>query len=176
MVSIYTNLVLALQLWTISSIYVQAQLSSIPEPPYHLSVMPGNFSILTFTCRAGNGFDVGHWVLYRNGVPENTTDPCISAGNYFHSVLTISSECDGLYSCGVGYNDSIGNFGLVLSVPIAVYGKFLCAWFLYMFRPFYGLVLHVSIRSTTRCRNSHNSRLSTDWPHSIERVLHTCAI
>ena len=118
-------LVLAFQLWAIC---VRAQVNQIQqEPPYILlrSVI-GNSEIdnnILFTCTTVSSFSLTEWVLYRNGVSENTTDSCTSPGNYSSGVLTISSECDGLYSCGAKYTNGLNEAGLVLSAPLAVYGK-----------------------------------------------------
>ena len=113
------NLFLVLQIWVINC--VRAQL----EPP-KISVSSRTENTIRFMCTTFTSFPIDEWVLYRNSVLENTTDPCISAGNFSNVPLTITSECDGLYSCGVEYTDSQGSTGFVLSEPLAIYGKFMC--------------------------------------------------
>ena len=79
---------------------------------------------ITFRCTTFQFFPLVYkWVLYRNSVRERTTDACTSGENLTNSTLSISSQCDGLYSCAVNYTDPHGSTGFVLSQPITVYGK-----------------------------------------------------
>ena len=120
-------LVLAFQLWAMTSTCVCAQLGNgLLEPPYSLRII-GNSGMdnnIGFACLAANGFSVNDWILYRNGVPENTTDPCTSPGKDANGFLTISSMCDGHYSCGAQYTNAFGNTEFVLSGPLTVYGTY----------------------------------------------------
>ena len=81
-----------------------AQLDQLPptlNPPYLLSVIAhsrtGNR--IPSACETANNFPVQNWVLYRNGVAEDTTDSWVSPERYSNGTLTISFECDGQYSC-----------------------------------------------------------------------------
>ena len=120
--SIY--LVLAFQLWAMTSTCVRAQLDNLLQPPYTLNII-GNSGMdnnIDFACLAAGGFPLIDWVLYRNGVRENTTDPCTSPGKYANGFFTISSMCDGHYSCGADYTNLFGETQFVLSGPLTVYG------------------------------------------------------
>ena len=125
-------LVLAFQLWALTSTRTSVQadqyLASQLEPAYVLTVTGGGSNSegnqISFECRTiVDNFDVKNWVLYRNGVPENTTDPCISPGRDSNDVITIMADCNGHFSCGADYTNGKNQTGLVLSQPIAVYGK-----------------------------------------------------
>ena len=109
------NLFLILQIWAMSSVR-----ADIDPPRISISIMD-NF--VTFSCTTFQYFDIDEWVLYRNSILENTTDPCINSGNFSNSPLKITSECDGLFSCAVEYSPSKSNTGFVLSQPIPVYGN-----------------------------------------------------
>ena len=120
-------LVLAFQLWAITSTSVRAQTDQLLEPAYRLTVTNGGSnsggSQVSFGCHTIDYFELDGWVLYRNGVPENSTDPCISPGKDSNDIITLTAECDGLFSCGAYYTNAKNITGLVLSQPIAVYGK-----------------------------------------------------
>ena len=110
------NLLLVLQIWAMNSVR-----ADIDPPRISISIMD-NF--VTFSCTTFQYFDIDEWVLYRNSILENTTDPCINSGNFSNSPLKITSECDGLFSCAVEYSPSQSNTaGFVLSEPVRVYGK-----------------------------------------------------
>ena len=126
MLSSSQYLVLAFQLWALSPRCMRAQIDelevSMLQPPYELIVTPGHSATInniTFSCTTTEGFTLGDWALYRNSIPENTTDPCIAPWQDAFGYYRITSACDGLYSCGANYNTT----GLVLSEPIAVYGE-----------------------------------------------------
>ena len=130
-------LLLAFQLWAITSTRVRAQVEQLDklEPPYQLSVIANDRDgdRVPFVCRTADNFAVEDWVLYRNGIRENTTDPCISPGRDSNDAITITAGCDGLYSCGAKYTNGRNNTGLVLSKPLAVYGNCKLLSFKYMF-------------------------------------------
>ena len=124
MLANFISLALAFQLWVITSTCVRAQSNQLSNmPPYRLELIDnsGMENNIRFTCVAANNFPVEDWVLYRNGVRENTTDPCTSPGKDAGNFLTISSQCDGHYSCGAEY---MNNTELVLSEPLTVYGTY----------------------------------------------------
>ena len=117
-------LVLAFQLWAITSTCVRAQLQQLLEPPYKISVGARTENSIPFSCTTLSSFPVDEWALYRNGVRQNTTDPCISPGKFSDDgVLTISSTCDGIFSCGAEYTNTDDQTGLVLSNALPVYGE-----------------------------------------------------
>ena len=119
-------LVLALQLWAITSTCVRAQSKQLLEPPYNISVVRAERKDrVLFSCTTLNSSLVEEWVLYRNGVRQNTTDPCVTPRKLSDDgvVLTISSACDGIFSCGAKYTNMEAQTGLVFSNALRVYGE-----------------------------------------------------
>ena len=125
MLTIFRQLALAFQLWTITSTCVHAQLPELYlQPPYVISVGVRTGDSIPFSCATLSSFPLEEWALYRNGVRQNTTDPCTSAGKVSaDGVLTISSECDGFYSCGAEYTNTENQTGPVFSNALRVYGE-----------------------------------------------------
>ena len=121
--------VLVFQLWATISTCVRAQMLQLLEPPYAISAGVRTEDSIPFSCATINGFGLEEWALYRNGVRQNTTDACIFPGKISDNgvlTITISSACDGVYSCGAEYNNTDDKAGLVLSDALPVYGEWVC--------------------------------------------------
>ena len=141
MLATFRSLALAFQLCAITLTRVRAELPGEGpslHPPFLLSVIAdstnGSVDMIPFTCETVDNFELKDWVLYRNGVAEGTTDPCISPGRYSNGILTVSPECDGHYSCAAEYTNVMNGNGLVLSAPLTVYCKCLdlCLYYKYL--------------------------------------------